>query len=379
MNRSALISVQGLDRLIQALRRDGHEVIGPVRRDGAIVYDRIGSVADLPAGWTDEHGPGHYRLRRREDAALFGYVVGPHSWKNHLHLPRRRLWRARRHDGRVEIVPQAQETPKLAFIGVRSCDLHAIGIQDRVFIAPEHRDEVYLQRREAAFVVAVNCTEARQSCFCASMRTGPRASDGFDLALTELLDGDRHDFLVEAGSERGARLLEASGLPEPDEAGDGDRELADALHARAVAQMGRRLDTTGLKERLQASPEHPLWDEVASRCLACANCTMVCPTCFCTGVSDSSDLDGVHAERWLRWDSCFNPGYAYVHGGSLRPSIRARYRQWLTHKLANWIDQFGVSGCVGCGRCISWCPAGIDITEEATALREGVASGSTTT
>ncbi len=373
------MSVQGLDRLIQALRRDGHEVIGPVRRDDAIVYDRIGSVGDLPAGWTDEHAPGRYRLRRRDDAALFGYVVGPHSWKNQLHPPRRRLWRARRHDGMVEIVAQPEETPKLAFIGVRSCDLHAIGIQDRVFIAPEHRDEVYRTRREEAFVVAVNCSEARQSCFCASMRTGPRASGGFDLALTELLDGNRHDFFVEVGSERGARLLDAVGAPETRAASGEDRELANALGERAVAQMGRRLDTDGLKERLQASSEHSRWDEVANRCLACANCTMVCPTCFCTSVSDASDLDGTHAERWLRWDSCFNPGYAYVHGGSLRPSIRARYRQWLTHKLAHWIDQFGVSGCVGCGRCISWCPAGIDITEEATALRDGVAAGSTTT
>lgn len=372
MQAGALIPATRLDELIAALRRRGHTVIGPTVRDGAIVYDEIESAGELPAGWTDEHGPGRYRLQRREDGALFGYVVGPHSWKNHLHPPRRRLWRARRADGRVEIVAQADEAPRFAFLGVRSCDLHAIAIQDRVFVAPEHRDEIYRARREQAFVVAVQCALARETCFCASMGTGPRAEGGFDLALTELIDGERHDFVVEAGSQRGAELLAELGAPAATAA---DLRLAREASARAAAQMGRRLDTEGLKDALQASPEHPRWEEVAGRCLTCANCTMVCPTCFCTAVEDASDLDGMHAERWLRWDSCFNPEYAYVHGGSVRPSARARYRQWLTHKLAHWIDQFGTGGCVGCGRCISWCPAGIDITEEAAAIRRAPAAG----
>ena len=375
MKRTALISVRGVADLIGALQRRGYTVIGPSRRDGAIVHDRVDAVSDLPAGWTDEHDAGHYRLRRRDDAALFGWVVGPHSWKSQFHPPRRRLWRASRVDGRVEIVAQSDDPPTLALLGVRSCDLRAIAVQDRVFVAPEHGDEVYRARRERAFVVAVNCTEARRNCFCDSMGTGPRAGDGYDLALTELIDADRHDFLVDVGSARGDEVL---GELAARDASDADREAARRLVERARSQMGRRLDTDGLRQALQASPEHPRWDEVATRCLACANCTMVCPTCFCTSVHDSSEPDGRHAERWLRWDSCFNPDHAYVHGGSLRQSTRARYRQWLTHKLANWIDQFGVGGCTGCGRCITWCPAGIDITEEAAAIRVGASERSTT-
>jgi sulfhydrogenase subunit beta (sulfur reductase) len=108
---------------------------------------------------------------------------------------------------------------------------------------------------------------------------------------------------------------------------------------------------------------------VASRCLGCANCTLACPTCFCASVSDTTDLEGETAARVRRWDSCFTLDHSYIHGGSVRASLRARYRQWLTHKLASWIDQFGVSGCVGCGRCITWCPVGIDITEEVAAIR----------
>ena len=132
--------------------------------------------------------------------------------------------------------------------------------------------------------------------------------------------------------------------------------------------LGRR-DTFELKELLYANAESPIWDAVAERCLSCTNCTAVCPTCFCTSVEDVTDLSGDVAGRERVWDSCFNADFSYIHGGTVRGSTRSRYRQWMTHKLGSWIDQFGMSGCVGCGRCITWCPAAIDITEEAAALR----------
>jgi Fe-S-cluster-containing hydrogenase component 2 len=134
------------------------------------------------------------------------------------------------------------------------------------------------------------------------------------------------------------------------------------------------MDTTGIRDLLYTNFDHPRWDNVAQRCLTCANCTMVCPTCFCTTVEDVSDVTGSHAERWRKWDSCFSQNFSYIHGGSVRSSAKSRYRQWMTHKLASWIDQFGSSGCVGCGRCITWCPVGIDITEEVRAIRESPAS-----
>ncbi len=136
-----------------------------------------------------------------------------------------------------------------------------------------------------------------------------------------------------------------------------------------AAQMGRTLDVTDIRDLLYRNSEHPRWDEVADRCLTCGNCTMVCPTCFCASVDDVTDLAGEEASRERRWESCFTLEHSYVHGGSVRRSGKARYRQWMTHKLASWIDQFGTSGCVGCGRCITWCPVAIDITEEAAAIR----------
>jgi ferredoxin len=358
----AVIAPEALDRLVEALRARGFRVLGPTVRDGAIVYDELESAAELPIGLTDRQEAGSYRLERREDEARFGYAVGPHSWKRYLFPPRVRLWRARR-DGEVEEEP-VDETP-LAFVGVRSCELHAIGIQDRVFLGGAHADRDYAARREGAFVVAVDCFEPGGTCFCTSMGTGPKVEAGYDLALTELLDGG-HRLLVEAGTERGAEVL--AELPSR-EATPADLAAATASVESAAGRMGRTMEAGDLRDLLARNLEHPRWDDVAERCLTCGNCTLVCPTCFCSAVEDETDLTGEEAGRFRVWDTCFSVDYSFIHGGAIRPSGRSRYRQWMTHKLGTWHDQFGSSGCVGCGRCITWCPVGIDITEEVAAIR----------
>jgi formate hydrogenlyase subunit 6/NADH:ubiquinone oxidoreductase subunit I len=364
--QSCVVERDQLSQLIQILSDSGYRVVGPVLREGAIVYDDVKSIQDLPSGWTDEQDGGKYRLRRRDDEALFGYAVGPHSWKKFLHPPTTRLWQANRSVDGFTIQPEDDTPHKFAFIGVRACELHAIAVQDRVFLGDRFSDPGYRGRREALFIVAVNCGQAGGTCFCVSMNTGPRAQSGFDIALTEVIEQGKHYFVAEAGTEKGAAVLRR--VPNH-EAQDRDRHKAEEICANTARQMGRTMDTTGIKELLYASYEHPRWDDVASRCLACANCTMACPTCFCTSVEDVTDLTGDHAERWRKWDSCFTGDFSFIHGGSVRPSIKSRYRQWLTHKLGTWIDQFGSSGCVGCGRCITWCPVAIDITEEVRAIR----------
>ena len=361
------IEREDLQGLIEALAESGYRVIGPTVRDSAIVYDEVEKLDDLPAGWTDEQQPGSYRLKRRDDRALFGFNVGPHSWKKFLHPPNLRLFQATRHDKGFEISNNNQPAPHLVFLGVRACELHAIAIQDKVFINGPYVDSVYGERREKAFVVAVNCGQAGGTCFCTSMKTGPRAESGFDIALTEVIETDQHYFVAEAGSERGVEILEKTRTRKADES---EKKKAEEIVEFAASRMGRNLDTTGIKELLYRNHDHPRWEDVASRCLTCANCTMACPTCFCTTVEDTTDLTGNHAERWRRWDSCFTTDFSYIHGGSMRVSAKSRYRQWMTHKLASWIDQFGTSGCVGCGRCITWCPVGIDLTEEAAAIRK---------
>lgn len=362
----AIITRAGLDALIVALASANYRVLGPTERDGAIIYDDIAGVADLPEGITDRQEAGRYRLEQRDDDALFGYVVGPQSWKKFLHPARQTLWRARRDGDSMTIEVPTDAPPRFAFFGVRACEISAIAIQDRVFVDGPYRDAGYDLRRKDAFIVALNCGEAGGTCFCTSMGTGPKAQSGFDLALTELIGDGRHEFLVEIGTARGAEILRQV-TSRPATAGD-------VLEARRIventaAHMGRELETTGLKELLQGQLTSAQWDKVAERCLTCGNCTMVCPTCFCTTVEDHTDLAGISAERVREWDSCFTMDFSYIHGGSVRTSTSSRYRQWMTHKLAGWIDQFGTSGCVGCGRCVTWCPVGIDITAEAAAIR----------
>ncbi|HIE11950.1 MAG TPA: sulfite reductase subunit A [Desulfotomaculum sp.] len=368
----AVLERRNLQKLFDVLSTQGYRIIGPTVRDGVIAYGELSSVDDLPAGWTDEQEGAFYRLKKGEGNALFHYGTGPDSLKRFLYPPLVRLWKARREDSGFRIVEENDEPPKYAFIGVHPCDLHAVAIQDKVLMTGEYADPFYALRRRKVFVVAVNCVKAGGTCFCVSMKTGPKATAGFDLALTEILEEERHYLVAEIGSEAGASVLRE--IPHK-EASASEQAAAEEAVAEAARRMGRVLDITGIRDLLYENLEHPFWDEAAHRCLTCGNCTMVCPTCFCTTVEDVTDLSGEVAARLRRWDSCFTGEFTYIHGGSVRASARSRYRQWLVHKLAAWLDQFGTLGCVGCGRCITWCPVGIDITAVARALREKKAAG----
>ncbi|MDR3424020.1 MAG: 4Fe-4S dicluster domain-containing protein [Alphaproteobacteria bacterium] len=355
------------DSVIKALAGDGYNVVGPVLREGAIIYDEISGVSDLPEGWGDEQEAGTYRTVKRNDKALFGHNSGQQAWKKFLYPSRERLWSAQGDNAEFKIEPNAETPPKYAFVGVHACDLRAIEIQDIVFMNPETADPRYGKRREGAFIVAVNCAQSAKTCFCAAMGTGPRAESGFDLSLTEIIEANAHYFVATVGSARGETLMQKiKSRP----ATDADLQAAATRTENAQKQQVRSLDREGVKELLFSSYSDAHWDKIAERCLSCANCTMVCPTCFCSKTEDTTDLSGNHADRWRLWDSCFTVDFSYIHGGSIRKQVASRYRQWMTHKLASWIDQFGTSGCVGCGRCITWCPVGIDITEEAKVFRE---------
>lgn len=362
-----VIAADQLERVLALLREQGHRLLGPLVRDGAIMQGELRGASDLPIGWTDRQSPGRYRLERRADAAYFGYVLGPEGPRSHVTPARERLVQIRRREASIEVEPVAASAERVALIGVRACEIAAMRIQARVWAQGEHRDPRVAARLDDAFVLAVECLEPGGLCFCASMQTGPQVEAGFDLRLTERIDASGHHFLVEVGSPRGAAIAERLVAREADR--DAHEWRTQAL-ARSRATMGRTLDAAGLPELLFANLDHPRWQAVAERCLACGNCTQVCPTCFCHRVEEVAALDDESARERV-WDSCFTDEHSRIHGAQFRPEIRQRYRQWLTHKFGSWVAQFGSSGCVGCGRCIAWCPVGIDVTEELAALREG--------
>ncbi len=358
------LPASGLDDLIRCLCGRGWRCLGPQISDGALLLGEIASLGDLPVGVHDHQAPGEYRLTLESGGSRFGCAVGPQALKPLLFAPRECLWEAGRDDsGALTFRPAAAQAPPTAVFGVRACDLAALALQDRHFLDGPHPDPCYRARREALLLVAVNCARAAGTCFCASTGDGPHAEAGYDLLLTELEEG----YLVRAGSERGRGLLAEL---DSQEATDAELEAEAAQQRRATAMQSRSLPAGNLGPALFNALDHPRWDDVAERCLACGNCTSVCPTCFCHSHEEEPGLDG--GARHLRaWDSCFAPGHAYLSGHQVRPDVRTRYRQWLTHKLGSWHEQYGRSGCVGCGRCITWCPVGIDLTEEARALTAG--------
>ena len=362
-----ILKPDGFELLLRTHKEKGYQITGPKIRDGAVVLGTIDSSSRMPRGVRDHHGPGRYRLEETGDGSWFSYTLGSDSWKKLFYPSSRRLYESTRNGGLLEISAEPARESLKALIGVRPCELKALAVQDKVLAEGEYVDRHYVAARRDNFIVAVNCTVPGGTCFCASMGSGPRAGGGYDIALTELGgDGDGR-FLARSGTHLGEELLAATASAKADES---DLELENRLLEAATAMMGRTLDTDGLAAQLADASDHPRWEEVAERCQACANCTMVCPTCYCHTVEDSTDLSGSTAERTRVWDSCFTADHSYLHGGSVRESRSARYKQWLTHKLSSWHDQFGSSGCTGCGRCITWCPVGIDITEEAQAVRK---------
>lgn len=360
--KDAFLLRERLPLLLEAVEAEGYECIGPQWHNDAIEYDTLSQVDQLPRGVQVNQYPGEYCGELQENnVRYFAWANGPQALKPFLFAPRETLWRVRRDaDGRLQFEAATPAPAKRAILGVRACDLAALALQDRHFLDGEFRDPAYAARRETLLLIAVNCSYPAATCFCASTGDGPVARAGYDLVLDELDDG----FRVQAGSEAGEAVMARLNLIPLT---DGHLEAIEIQQEKAHEQL-RKVPGRQLRDALFANLEHERWDEVAGRCLSCGNCTSVCPTCFCHSEEELAPLDGGSSEHIRQWDSCFTAGHSYIHGLTVRSQTRERYRQWLTHKFGSWHDQYGRSGCVGCGRCITWCPVGIDVTEELQAI-----------
>ncbi|MDA8173865.1 MAG: 4Fe-4S dicluster domain-containing protein [Nitrospiraceae bacterium] len=356
-----------LENLLAVLNKS-HRVIGPKAEDGAVVMAEIG-YKDIPSGVRDLQWPGGCRLLPGKDSQVFSFSPGPDSFKRFLHPPVSELFAFKRNGAKIDFLPapKISERP-MAFFAVRPCDLSALKLYDKIFLGGPVADQAYESLRRGSLVVALNCLYPGNNCFCLSMGTGPEARDGFDIQMTELEDS----FLLEDGSAKGAEILEQLPLGQ---AGADEISAKRQRIESCKAAFKKSIAAQELPGMIYANLDHPHWEDIARRDLECGNCTQVCPTCFCNTSYDYAALGGIAAggavsgKRLRKWDSCFSRSFARVHSGNFRFSRKARYRHWMAHKLAYTQAQFGLPGCVGCGRCITWCPAGIDITAELEALR----------
>jgi len=346
-----------LQSLIDILKGSGYRCIGPIIADDTILFDEISDVQQLPAGKSDIQAPGSWRLSTHNSDRQFAWANGPQALKPFMFKPEQPLWQVERDDqGHYQFNPVEPQDERLAFIGLRACDLAALNLQDKHFMQGLNADPYYSAQRKNIFMIAVNCSHPAETCFCVSTGDGPQAKDGYDLVLTELDEG----FIIDHGSDQGHIILQRL---KTDTCNTEHTQAAVEQHQQACETQQRSLPSN-LSQTLFNNLEHPQWQDVAQRCLSCGNCTSVCPTCFCHSEYEQADISGNSSQHMRHWDSCFSAGHSYIHGLDIRPDTRFRYRQWLTHKLGSWHEQYGRSGCVGCGRCISWCPAAIDITIE---------------
>jgi len=352
-----------LQELLNQLSENGYTCIGPIARDDTIIFDEINAVEQLPAGITDSQAPGHYSLETNNTSKYFDWANGPQALKPLLFAPREELWSSHHTaDGTLGFSEPEHEANKIAVIGARACDIAALKIHDQHFLEQQFVDPYYKARRDNLLVIAVNCSQPADTCFCHSTGDGPFVETGFDIALTELDDG----FLIDVQTSKAKSICSALELQEPT-----SKQLDEAKSIkRGASKQTRQLPDIDIKSRLLGELSSDAWHDIASNCLSCGNCTSVCPTCFCHSENDMSTLDGTSTEHYREWDSCFTQGHSYIHGITIRSETSQRYRQWLSHKFSSWHDQFGRSGCVGCGRCITWCPVGIDVTESLAQLVE---------
>lgn len=242
--------------------------------------------------------------------------------------------------------------------GAKPCDIEAISLIGKVFESPEYTDVYFAEKRRKTTMVVLGCDHPLSTCFCSSTGGGPFKKNGADLFLTDL----GGSYLAEPLTEKGTLLTRSplfkEALPE-------DEELVREIEEKAKRKVNGTIPVEGIEKKLDLMMESPFWDRVHEKCLGCGVCTFLCPTCHCFDISDEATDN--RGERVRCWDSCLFPIYSLeTSGHNPRPTCRERTRQRLMHKLNYYPKNYGRVACVGCGRCILFCPVQFDIREVIT-------------
>lgn len=377
--RKQFLPKASLQTLYDVLQAHGYKVVGPQVEDSAIVFKEQKQSQSLPWGWQEETSPGTYSLQHKsaksksKQQSAFAWNTGPQGIKPWLFKPEQEIWRAVETEDGLRFRQSEQHIEPIAFIGLRACDLAALNIQDKHFVQGAYADPFYTGQRQQLLLIAVNCQRSTETCFCVSTGDGPEVRYGYDILLDELDEG----YLIDAKSAQGEQIIDELGISDAEHL-----QLQQQSQIQKASKQQRKMPSATALQALINKLDDKRWQQIAERCLACGNCTSVCPTCFCSKQEsqsyliekdplqenpESNDKNPVSSQVRL-WDSCFSEKHSYIHGKTIRTEISQQYRQWLIHKLLTWQSQYGRTGCVGCGRCISWCPVGIDLVEEASAL-----------
>jgi len=374
-NKYYKLSIQDIEKIFLYLKQE-YKIIGNKIENNSVILAELENLSDTPSGYSDEQSPGKYKLINNKSEQLFSFSLSPQSWKKYLHPPESTLWKIHKKDNSFNIETPKIEKNKMAFWGIRPCDFEAIKIYDGVFLRDNKTNLKYKSIRDNLFIFAINCTVNHNTCFCSSMNSGPDIKDGFDLAVTEIfIENDEnntsHHFILNADTQKGQNIVDKFQFKE---ASKEEVNFAKNKVIENKESITNTFNTKNLDKILQDNYNHEIWYKMGEKCTSCSNCTFVCPTCYCTRTVDFTNLDGSMATRISKWDSCFSKDFTRINNKYIRDSLSSRYRHWVMHKFSTWQEQFGTQGCTGCGRCITWCPSGINIVK---VIREIQASSKT--
>lgn len=325
--RTVSLDKKELSLFVDFLSKD-YKVYGPVKKGTEHVFGPINKASELQLD---------YRTT----------ILPP---KKLLHKPFETMFHFTT-DG--DIKEKQKDEEKQVLLGVHPCDVNAIAVLDKAYMG-EYPDPYYQEKRKNTIIIALNCNTMGETCFCSLFGTGPALESKYDILMTDL----ENEYLLEAGSKPGYDILEKLGVSAASSNAVAEKQNKVSI---LMKKMPKPISAEGLSKLLEKSFRHPIWDKLAKECLACGSCTMVCPTCFCYNVIDQIDLDIKNGQRQRVWDSCMMLEFGKVAmGGNFRKDRDARIKQRIYHKMKYMSEQFGMPGCVGCGRCIKTCIKKID-------------------